>query len=54
MIRPPDVVEKYAPDAIMVLSAMARRRGPDQGDPVANLEAWGGWRLSTTRQESSW
>ena len=61
MLHPPDVAEeKYATDAIRVLSAMARRKGQgaamlaamlalpvatDMGDPVAHLEAWGDWRM---------
>ena len=57
MIHPPDVVEKYAPDAIfgVVGSGKAKKAkgaaksslpvATDQGDAVANLEAWGDWRI---------
>ena len=57
MIHPPDVVEKYAPDAIfgVVGSGKAKKAkgvaksslpvATDQGDAVANLEAWGDWRM---------
>ena len=48
-------VEKYAPDAIIVLSVgKAKAKGAaksalpvatDKGDRVANLEAWGDWRM---------
>ena len=38
MIHPPDVVEKYAPNAIIGVVTV-------KGDPVANLEAWGDWRM---------
>eukprot|EP00450_Noctiluca_scintillans_P029453 CAMPEP_0194549464 /NCGR_PEP_ID=MMETSP0253-20130528/95220_1 /TAXON_ID=2966 /ORGANISM="Noctiluca scintillans" /LENGTH=399 /DNA_ID=CAMNT_0039396893 /DNA_START=22 /DNA_END=1219 /DNA_ORIENTATION=- len=57
MIHPPDVVEKYAPDAIIgvVGSGKAKKAkgagksalpvATDKGDAVANLEAWGDWRV---------
>ena len=57
MIHPPDVVEKYAPDAIIgvVGSGKARKAkgstksalpvATDKADGVANLEAWGDWRM---------
>ena len=57
MIHPPDVVEKYAPDAItgVVGNGKAKKAkgaaksalpvATDKGDPVANLEAWGDWKM---------
>ena len=57
MIHPPDVVEKYAPDAIMGVVGNGKAKkakgaaksvlpvATDKGDPVANLEAWGDWRM---------
>ena len=53
MIHPPVVVEKYAPDAIfcVVGSGKAKKAksallvATDQGDAVANFEAWGDWRM---------
>ena len=63
MIHPPDVVEKYAPDAIfgVVGSGKAKKRSQPCLLPLIRamrLQIWrlgetGGWRLSTTRQESS-
>ena len=65
MIYPLDVVEKYAPDAIMgvVGNGKAKRPREPRSEPrllppiwVIQLRIWrlgeiGGWRLSTTRQE---
>ena len=54
MIYPPDVVEKYAPDAIIGFVGNGKAKGAaksalpvatDKGDTVANLEAWGDWRM---------
>ena len=57
MIHHPDVVEKYATDAIRgVVSNGKEKRAKgaaklampvatDKGDPVANLEAWRDWRM---------
>ena len=57
MIHPPDVVEKYAPDAIFCVVGNGKAKkakgaakstllvATDQGDAVANLEAWGDWRM---------
>ena len=57
MINPLDVVDKYAPDAIRgvvgngkaIKAKGAAKSGllvaTDKGDPVANLEAWGDWRV---------
>ena len=56
-IHPPDVVEKYAPDAIMGVVGNDKAKkakgaaksalpvATDKGDPIANLEAWGDWRM---------
>ena len=56
-IHPPDVVEKYAPDAItgVVGNGKAKKAkgaakstlpvATDKGDPVANLEARGDWKM---------
>ena len=67
MIHPPNVVEKYAPEAIFgVLGSGKAKKAKGAAKsalPVAmirvmRLQIWrlgetGGWRLSTTRQESS-
>ena len=54
MIHPPDVVEKYAPDAIIGFVGNGKAKGAaqsalpvatDKGDPIANLEAWGDWTM---------
>ena len=57
MIHPPDVVEKYAPDAIIGVVGSGKAKkvkgssksalpvATDKGDAVANLEAWGDWRM---------
>merc|ERR1712136_386970 len=57
MIHPPDVVEKYAPDAIIGVVGNGKAKkakgaaksalpvATDKGDPVANLEVWGDWRM---------
>ena len=56
MIHPLDVVEKCAPDAIFVVGRGKAKKAKgaaksslpvatDQGDAVANLEAWGDWRM---------
>ena len=57
MIHPPDVVEKYAPDAIIGVVGSGKARNvkgstksvslvaTDKADGVANLEAWGDWRM---------
>ena len=57
MIHPPDVVEKYAPDAIIGVVGNGKANkakgaaksalpvATDKGDPVAHLEAWGDWRM---------
>merc|ERR1719240_2479016 len=57
MIHPHDVVEKYAPDAIIGVVGNGKAKkakgssksalpvATDKGDPVANLEAWGDWRM---------
>ena len=57
MIHPPDVVEKYAPDAIIGVVGNGKAKkakgaaksalpvATDKGVPVANLEAWGDWRM---------
>ena len=57
MIHPPDVVEKYAPDAIFGVVGSGKGKkakgaaksslpvATDHGDAVANLEAWGDWRM---------
>ena len=57
MIHPPDVVEKYAPDAIFGVLGSGKAKkakgaaksalpvATDQGDAVANVEAWGDWRM---------
>merc|ERR1712013_13752 len=52
MIHPPDVVEKYAPDAIIgtVGAAKAKKakvagaKTKDKGDVSANMHVWGDWR----------
>merc|ERR1719352_2160462 len=55
MIHPPDVIGKYAPDAIIghvgtgapaaaVGAAPIAPRQEDKGDKKANLQAWGEWR----------
>ena len=53
-IYPPDVVEKYGPDAIIGFVVSGKAKGAarsalpvatDKGDPVANLEARGDWRM---------
>merc|ERR1712107_243414 len=60
MIHPPDVVEKYAPDAIIGVVGSGKAKkvkgssksalpvATDKGDAVANLEAWGDWRMEDT------
>ena len=57
MIYPSDVVEKYAPEAIIgaVGNGKAKKAkgaamsalpdATDKGDPIADLEAWGDWRM---------
>ena len=57
MIHPPDVVEKYASDAIIGVVGNGKAKmakgaaksalpvATDKGDRVANLEAWGDWRM---------
>ena len=59
MIHPPYAVEKYAPDAIMGVVGNGKAKkakgaaksalpvATDKGDPIANLEAWGDWRMET-------
>merc|ERR1712013_40031 len=52
MIHPPDVVEKYAPDAVIgtVGAAKAKKakvagaKTKDKGDVSANMHVWGDWR----------
>ena len=67
MIHPPDVVEKYAPDAIFGVLGSGKPKRPRElrSRPcllplirVTRLQIWrlretGGWRFSTTRQETS-
>ena len=67
MIHPTDVVEKYAPDAVIGVVGSGKAKkikgggkpasvATDKGDPGANLEAGaaGEWRLSTARPECCW
>ena len=56
MIHPNDVVEKYAPDAVIGVVGRGKAKkikgggksasvATDKDDPSANLEFWGGWRM---------
>ena len=64
MIYPPDVVDKYVPDAIIGFVGNGKAKGAAKSALLPPIRAiwlriWrlgetGGWRLSTTRHESSW